>query len=120
MAQSAQMALTPGADATITAHAAHYRWAGRSFDDLDVLASTVLPRAPRSVALRACGAGAVPAFLAAAERFRHLLLELSVSQANDRACEGMPVAVAAAGGALPTLRGVDAAEVARWWEQIRP
>lgn len=110
----------PGAaDATVLVHATHWQWSGRAFDDLDVLAAAILPRTPRSVALRDCGAGAARPLLAAAERFRHLELELAAGDAEAGECRSA-IVLASAGAAMPVLHGIDDVAVARWWLQTMP
>lgn len=117
---------TSAPDAVVTAHAQHYRWAGQSFDSLDALEATVLPRAPRSLALVACGSSATPALPAAAHRFRHLELHLGTSEAGVGRCEAERQEAAASTvqrvalreGARPSR--IDEAAVRTWWEQVMP
>jgi len=109
-------------DATVTIHTQHYRWNGQAFDSLDALEATVLPRTPRSVGLLACGSQATPALLAAAHRFRHLELHLSVGDAGAAQCQEpaqiRPTPVTLREAAKP-LR-FDEAAVRTWWQQSMP
>ena len=86
-AGSTAPAATGAPDALVTVHARQYRWAGQVFDSLEALEDTVLPRTPRSIGLLACGTQSTSSLLAAAHRFRHLELHLSVGDAGDAACQ---------------------------------
>ncbi len=121
-ANSTAPAAAGAPDAMVTIHTQHYRWTGQTFDSLDALAAMVLPRTPRSVGLLACGPQATPALLAAAHRFRHLELHLSVGAAGAARCQEQtqirPTPVALREDAKPLH--FDDAAVRAWWQQSMP
>ena len=104
------------ADATVTVHATGFAWSGQTFTELAALEATLMPRAPRSVALVACGSDALPAWKAAAHGFRHLALELAVADAGDPLCRGGP-----APALVPATRRSGGTEAAvQWWARLQP
>jgi hypothetical protein len=124
-AAGAQANLAPPAtrspDVMVAIHAQHYLWAGRTFDTLETLATTVLPRTPQSLGLRACGTQATPALLAAASRFRHLELHLTVGAADAPPClEREARSTRAALREEASASRLDDEAVRAWWQQCMP
>lgn len=109
-------------DASVTIHAQQFRWAGQTFESLDALATTLLPRTPRSVGLLACGTQAAAALLAAVHRFQHLQLHLAVDEPASAPCReetsARPTLASLPNTATP--QRIDNDAVQAWWQRRMP
>jgi hypothetical protein len=111
---------TSGATLAVTAHADRYVAAGVSFLDLDTLDALVKPMNASLVRLEACGPASARAFLAAAERYRDVRLELDVLAPTAPECTAVParaIQVSQAAGPLPVRVAVPSD---RYWQGVMP
>jgi hypothetical protein len=98
----------------------HYVLDGKVLDDLDELERAVRRAAPAAIALDACGSGSARSLKGAAHRFGHLPLRLQVLAPGDPSCVPPARSVHVARQLDQGPRGIDDAEVERFWRRVMP
>ena len=110
----------PSTGLRIVVTEAHYVLGEKAYDDLNAVERVVRDAAPAFIALDACSDGTATALKAAAHRFSHLPLRIRVGAADVASCATTSRTVHASHRIDAGHRGIDAAEVERYWLRVMP